>query len=142
MSKIYSINIKLMAESDKDNIAKVLARGAQKGFKYFDNIGEETYDNMLIIDAQKAAQKLVESYQTKPELGPCVFTHMPDPDDPAGFDDVRLWFDKANDGWLEFDMGFGAPKKKTYYIDFDYYLRICLDLVQDFQILEIHATME
>jgi hypothetical protein len=137
MSNIYSIDIKLATECNKDNIATILEKGAQKGFKYYDEIGE-IKETPGILDAKQVAQKIIKAYVIKPEYGPCASTTL-----DGGYDtNAGFWFYKLDDGCLEFHMGdFGCPKKKGYFIDFAYYIRLCLELCEDFPILELKTTM-
>lgn len=109
MSKYYSIDIKLHAECNEYNIAKILERGSQNGFKYYDGIGEIRDKKTGLLGARTVAKKIMEAYETEPELGPCVYTILPNDHD----DNVYLWFYKADDGFLELHMAsFGAPKKR------------------------------
>lgn len=138
MSILYSIEIKLDAKCNEDDIATILERGAQKGFRYYDRIGEIRDREAALLDVRTTAKKIVEAYETKPELGPCVYTVFSNNDPDENF---RLWFYKK-DGFLKLYMGsFGCPRRKEYLIDFAYYVRLCLDLVEDFQIMEVRTTM-
>ena len=133
----YSISIKLHAECNKDNIAKILERGAQKGFRYYDEIGEIKTGSQELLDTKTIAQKIIDAHVTKPEYGPWVKTIL------EGDSSAFLGFRKTDDGFLEIDMGgIGCAKKKIYFIDFDYYIRMCLDLCTDFQILEVRTTLD
>ena len=51
-------------------------------------------------------------------------------------------FDLAQGRHYAQAISFGVPKKKEYFIDFDYYIRMCLDLCKDFQIMEVRTTMD
>lgn len=139
MSKYYSIEIKLQAECNEDNIRVILEAGTQRGFWYYDEIGETKPGKPPLLNARITAQKIIEAHTIKPEYGPGVHTLMTNNPD----ENVGLWFYKADDGFLEFHMGaFGSPKKKDMFIDWDYYIRMCLDLCKDFQIMEVRTTMD
>jgi len=136
MSMDYVIKIKMDASYDKINIYKILERGALKKFVYYDQVFGELYKDASKINAESAANKIITAYDNKTEGGPAVFTLI------DSESDVHLWFYKSESGWLEFCIGsFGLPKKKGYYIDFAYYLRMFLDLCEDFPILEVKAEM-
>jgi len=135
----YSIKIKLHVECKEENIKKILVRGEQQGFKYYDHVMGVQYSEASILDARGATQKIIKAYKDKPEDGPCVYTILNSTTETCAF----LWFYKSDDGLLEFQMGaIGCPKKKDMFIDFDYYIRMCLDLCKDFQILEVRTTMD
>jgi len=138
MSMDYSIAIKLHTECNEENVEAILENGTRKGFRYYDQIGE-VRDTPDILDARQVAKKIIEAHDTKPEFGPCVYTML----DTTTYDNAYLWFYEVDDGFLEFQMGsFGSPKKKDIFIDFDYYIRMCLDLCKNFQILEVRTTMD
>ena len=137
MSMYYSIEMKLHAECNEKNVETILEKGAQKGFRYYDEIGE-VRDSPGILDSKTTAQKIIKAQVNKPELGPCVHTIL----DVATYENAFLWFQQSDDGYLAFHMGaFGCPKKKGYFIDFAYYIRLCLDLCEDFPVLELKTTM-
>jgi len=137
MSMDYAIAIKLHTECNENNITAILEKGAQKGFRYYDEIGE-MQENPNILDVRTTAKKIIKAQENKPELGPCVYTIL----DIATYENAFLWFQQSDDGYLMFRMAaFGCPKKKGYFIDFAYYIRLCLDLCEDFPVLELKTTM-
>ncbi len=137
MSKDYSIKITLETAFNEFNIQKILKKGSNKGFKYYDHVWGERYENSPLLDAAGATQKIIKARINNLEEGPCVYSVL-EKDSNAHF-----YFYESEDGYLEFHIGaFGCPKKKGYWIDFAYYIRMFLDLCEDFPILELKTTMD
>lgn len=136
MSIVYSIEVKLDVSYSKDIVCKILAKGKNKGFIYYDKIINQDIDNPLPILPEEAAVKLIQAQELLLDLGPRVLTIL------GGDDNASLWFYKNDDGTINIDMGaFGCPRKKGNYIDFSYYIRMMLDLCDDFPIIELKTNM-
>ena len=135
MSNSYSIEIKLDALYDKENISEILERGIRKGFIYYDHEAGVRYLNAPILNASSAAEKVIKDLNEKSEYGPNVYALI-EPENSA-----HLYFYET-EGSIEFHVGvFSYPRKKGYYIDFDHYIRMFLDIVEDFPILELKTNM-
>jgi hypothetical protein len=137
MSRNYSIQFKLNAFYNETNIQKILQRGLENGFKYYDHIWGEKYEDAPILDAKRATEKVMKSLYDEMDGGPCVYTTFQK--ESVAF----LWFYKSEEGGLEFHVGgFGGIRKKEHYMDFSYYVKFFLDLCEDFTILELKTTIE
>lgn len=137
MSTDYSIKFKLHASYNEANIEKVLRRGTEKSFTYYDHVLGERYEESPVLNAKQAAKKIVDAYNDKLEGGPCVYTSF----DKGSI--AFIWFYKSDDGWLELYIGgFGNIKKKEYFMDFNYYIRLFLDLCVDFVIVGAEAFID
>jgi hypothetical protein len=134
----YVIKINLYAPYTQETVYKILHKGSKKKFIYHDYVFGALYKNAPIIDAHAGAAKIINAYNNDTEGGPSIFVIIDSPIDT----DVFFWFDKPEDGGVEFTIGnFGNPRKKGSYIDFDYYLRMALDLCEDFSIFAVKADM-
>ena len=131
MSLSYVIKIKLDALYTEENIKKILERGAFKGFIYYDQITFEKYSDIPVINPKQAAHKIMNAYKAKKE--PVVYTTL-DKELEADF-----WFYETADEWLEFQVNGAGIIKKDFYIDFAYYIRLFLDLCDDFCVLELRT---
>lgn len=136
MSISHYIDLKLRAPYNKGNIKQILQRGTKNGFCYFDHSLGERYTNAPVLDDEGAANKVLKAFKEKAEDGPCVFTKIEQ--ENFGY----LCFRETEDGYLEFSFGgFSSPQKKSFkdshtHIDFSFYIKLCLDLCQDFAIIE------
>ncbi|MDR3549891.1 MAG: hypothetical protein P4L31_00620 [Candidatus Babeliales bacterium] len=136
MSIQYYIDLKLNATYSKENIIKILQQGLKRDLCYYDHILGERYENSPTLNAEQAANKVIKALEENIDGGPCVYAKI---EETNGF----LSFYKSEDGWFEFRIGgFGSPNKKdfldgVYYIDFDYYIRMALDLCKGFAIVEL-----
>lgn len=131
----YGIAIKLDTNYKKESILKILERGKLKGFIYYDQINYEKYIDTPIINSIETANKIMAAYEKNIDGGPAVFSLL------EGDTNATLWF-YNREGVLEFFAGsLGCPKKKGFYIDFAYYTKMFLDLVEDFPVLEIKTEM-
>jgi len=136
MSISYSIKVRMMTFFKQQPLVNILERGSQYGLIYYDHIMGEQYENGPFIDAQKAAIKIMAAIESKDEGGPCVFTKI---DDTYCF----IFFYRTDHGTLDFYIGsFGSPVRKDfrdgfYHIDLAYYVRLALDLTQDYALEEI-----
>ena len=131
----YSIEIKLDASYSKENITKILERGKLKNFIYYAQTEESECSGMPIINAEEAANRAMKALIEKSEYGPDVYAII-EPENSA-----HLYFYEI-EGLIEFGVGvFSYPQKKGYYIDFAHYIRMFLDIVEDFPILELKTDM-
>jgi len=136
MSIQYYVNLKLNALYKHENIKKILQRGIDQGFCYYDHILGERYGESPILDVDQAVNKVIKAYEDNLEGGPCVYTKINET--TYGY----LYFFEIEE-LLEFSLGdFGLTHKKyfeedVYHIDFDYYIRMALDLCKDFAIQEL-----
>ncbi len=136
MSKDYSIKVTLDVAFNENNIQKILLRGLDKNFEYYDHILGERYKNSPLLDVRGATQKIIKARINNLEEGPCVY---------AVFEknsSVHLCFYESEDGYLEFDAAsFGGIRKKGHYIDFAYYIKCFLDLCDDFPVLGLRTNI-
>jgi len=136
VSIVYSIEITLDVAYTSENIAKILELGQKKGFIYYDDILDNTSEKLHRINAPEAAKKIIENFNLQLEEGPAVLTIL------ENSSSAHLWFNKNNDNGLDFSIGtFNCPRKKGSYIDFAYYIRMALDLCEDFSIFGVQTNM-
>jgi hypothetical protein len=92
----------------------------------------ERYENAPILNYEHASDKIINAAYEKIEGGPSVYTKIDD------FSYAYIWFYETEEGYLEIYLGgFGSPKRKDYYIDFTHYIRIILNLCEDYIILSL-----
>lgn len=147
MSFTHSVNVTLYAEYTIPNIERILLRGQnQLGFIYEDNILDQEIHDPQKIDPREAAQKIMQAYELNLDLGSRVKTILKE--DPRTKqtnlwfnESVQLWFNTGDAGYLRVSMGaFNNEKENDYGIDFDHYIRLCLDLCLDFPIIELSTS--
>jgi hypothetical protein len=79
----------------------------------------------------QAAEKIVNVEKNNLDDTPSVYTNI---DDTTAF----LSFYKDEEWGLRFHIyGFGSPKRRDFHIDFSYYLKLFLDLCEDFMVMEV-----
>ncbi len=138
MSIQHAVSVILNGHYKKENIQNILQKGISKGFIYYDHILGERYEESPVLDAERAAEKVIKALKEDTDGGPSVYTHF---DDNNGF----LFFYKFEDQLIEFRIGsFGSPIRKdfkdnVYSIDFDHYIRMVLDLCKDFAIIKLET---
>ena len=131
MSKIYSVEVILEASHDLFNIALLLEKGASLGFVYHDHVDGKMYNLAPVLSAKDAAQKIINYDFIKDEAAPSVYTIYED-------DGFFLWCFQSEDQFLKVSIGgFGNPKEKDGSLDFAHYIRLLLDLCDDFVILSL-----
>lgn len=137
MSILYSISITLDAEYNNITIRNILEKGRAKGFIYYDNILDQYNDNPSTIQPEDAAHKLIQAQELSLELGPRILTIL----DQDG-DNASIWFYKKDNYTIEVDISaFGCPRRKGMFLDFAYYIRMLLDLCEDFPVMELKTDM-
>jgi hypothetical protein len=138
MSMDYAIKINIYAPYTQETIYKILHRGSKKKFIYHDYVFGVRYKDSPIIDAQAGAVKIINAYNNDIEGGPSILVIV----DTVSDNNVFFWFEKVEGGGLKFTMGdFSNPLKKGHFIDFAYYIRMALDLCEDFSIFEVRTDM-
>lgn len=91
MSMDYFIDITLDAQFDELSISKVLIRGRENGFTYYDHIICKRYDDSPILTPTQAATKIVAALRNKIEDGPTVYTNIGDTTVFISFYKNRRW---------------------------------------------------
>ncbi|MDR3550031.1 MAG: hypothetical protein P4L31_01345 [Candidatus Babeliales bacterium] len=134
MSVDHFIEIKLAADYSSSNIYKILKDGAKAGFVYHDQIWGKDYEDAPILNEDQATTKVMLALKNNADEGPCVFAKIEE-------SYCNLYFFKNGEN-LDFHLGgFRWEKTKLVegrsYIDFDYYIRLALDLCKDFAFLEL-----
>lgn len=141
MSIEYTIKIKIEADYNQENISSILEKGSNIRFVYYYHKFGQSFENMQIINAQQAAQKIIQEQRENAEGGPNIFTIIDK--GTVAKSDTRIWFFKDDNNFIEMYIGsFGDPKEKDHFIDFSYYIKMFLSLVDSFTILELHAYSE
>lgn len=136
MTRDYEIRFRLNANYSETNIISILKKGTIKNFIYFDYEIAKLYADAPIINAQGAARKVINALQQNTEGGPAVYVCL----ESSTY--AHLWFYKTDENLLEFVVGvFSSPKMKEDSIDFAYYIRMFLDLCDDFALLEVRAKI-
>lgn len=137
MSSDYSIDIVINALHNAEHLKLLLRHGIENGLEYHDHIPFERYHDAPILDSKGAAQKILKSLTEGSEEGPCIYTIIKQ-ENTSSF----LWFKKTEKGFIELRFaGFGVPRKKEFWIDFSYYIRIMLDMCKGFEIISIKTEM-
>lgn len=136
MSIDYFIDVKLKASYSKENIERILQQGEHLGFRYFD-MSKDVEEDSMIKSAKDATEVFIKAIEEKYEDGSILRVNIDDQTD------AFLDFYKSEEDWLKISLGgFGSPIRKyfaeeVYHIDFDYYIRLALDLCKDFAISEL-----
>lgn len=136
MSKTYGLELILRAGNNYENIYKILLKGTQKGFIYYDHGGKELAQNSPLLTPQEALRKLkrVKEFSEDDDQSLCV-----------GFDQdclANVWFKEDDEGLLKvYFSAFGNQKYKIVddveQIDFLFYIKIGLEACEDFYIEKI-----
>lgn len=130
MSSIYSINIYLHSDLNKETLTKILSRGLLLGFCYYDYVNGEIYEQAETLSADDAAHKIL---RLDSQL------HWNDTNDVyVTFEETGFFisFKEIDKNSLIFRMsGWGNPRQVNGFIDFPYYIKQALDLCSDFIVL-------
>lgn len=139
MSRNYFVDITLFAEfQKKSNILKILEKGCQLGFIYHDHITSKTYESSPILTPNHALEKVFKSIELNTEEGPTVYTRINEDSYAflAFYDDEKLikcsMFAMTNIIRKRFEENY-------YEIDFAFYIKLMLDLCNDFAIKKIEV---
>ena len=137
MSTNYFVDLTLKAEYSKENIKKILQQGENLGFSYYDasqTIGE----NDIVASAYEASELFFRALNDNYNNGSILRIKLKD-EQSCGF----LDFYKTLENTITVSLGgFGEPHMKAFskeilLIDFDYYIRLALDLCKDFAVTDI-----
>lgn len=145
MSRDYYIDIILGINFTEKNIFKVIKKGAELGFVYYDNIPYETYEDSPIVDYYHAYNNIKNwLFINQPKDYPFLYIKLKD------HHSAHFWFYEF-ENYLQISFsGFGYLKKKNYedpeikqesnvVIDFKYYLDIATSIADDFGIYRLEA---
>lgn len=131
MTPWYIIDAEIKLKFTKENIEKILSKGTEIGFSYF----EETYNDSL--DAKRAAEKLFESFLRNDKYDYLIYTKYED----AYF---NLSMKTKNDSNIQITIHSFCPKwgkqfNRLYTIDYARYIRLLQKLLNDYVILALRA---
>jgi hypothetical protein len=112
-----------------------LGRGISIGLRYYDHLDGITDDFPLAFDLKSAVRKIVDYNLGEKGCGPSVYV-------VCEYGDFFLWCYKTDCGQLSVLIGsFAEPKEKDGSFDFAYYIRLLLNLCEDFIILSLEAEI-
>ena len=131
------MDVTLVAKfQNKLNILKILENGSRLGFIYYDQIMGKKYENSPILTPNQALEKIINSIELDLEGGPTVYTRINEQSCAflSFYDNEELVkcsiFGMTNVVRKEFE-------EDCYEIDFAFYIKIILDLCENFAIKSI-----
>lgn len=136
MSIDYSVNLTLYATYNEENILKILQKGSSLGWIFYDQILGELYEEAPILNAEQALQKILRAIKEDIEGGPTVYVKFANP----GY--AHLSFLEENK-FLRCDLfGISYLRRKDFEenfhgIDFAFYIKLMLDLCNNFLLKKI-----
>lgn len=137
MSILYTFDVYLDAWPTETNILKILTKGEALGIRYYDHIEAERYIGSPELNSIEATKKVLFKRE-QPDKDQGLYIRK---ENSTGF----FWFSISPDKTLCFSMGSFSEKKERYYdidlptIDTAYYLRLAIDLCDDFFINKIEV---
>ena len=138
MSKIYFIKAALGLEYSDSNIEKILKKGQELGFKYYEYLYSKNFENSISI-GYKLAFEVLQIKLKNSDVDQSLLVEI------CKEQLVQLRFYKSEYNYLIFDITlFSHPKEKHLeeigtFIDFKYYIDIALNLGDDFGIEKLVA---
>lgn len=138
MSKSYFVITTLGIEYCETNIKKIIRKGSEIGFIYYDFIMGEQYQDSPLLSYEKAFERVI-NMKKKPDEDDSLFFKI----SMKHF--AHLWFYKTEEGYLEYYLGsFSYIKEKKFEnshttIDFKFYIEVALQLGNDFGIEKLNA---
>ena len=134
MSRIYLIKTTLDVLYSEEAIERVLERGIVVSLRYYDHQDGVIDDLPLAFDLKGAVRKIIDYDLGEEGCGPSIYVI-------CEHGEFILWCYKTDCGQLSVSIGsFSGPKEKDGSFDFAYYIRLLLDLCDDFAILSLKTT--
>lgn len=138
MSKNFSVDVTVLANyNNKSNILKILEKGNKLGFIYHDHhIGGGFYSETPIMKPAQAYEKILHAIDFGEDGGPTIYVGL-------GGENYTFLSFYRNEGMLVISMFGMGPKIERefeggeYALDFAVYIRIMLDLCNDFALKKI-----
>ena len=129
MSKSYNIEIKLRADYSREDIAKIIQRGLDAHATFYNEISVP--DNGKYLSLNSTLDRIFNESRDKQDFGPrlCMFYK----------NEWFFLFFYSQEG-VNLYVGYpGVPSHMKIYkdseqIDFSYYIKVLLDLVEDFPV--------
>ncbi len=137
MSRNYLVNVTLGIHYNKANILKIIKKGGDIGFTYYDYIFGHRYEESPVLTPEEAFYKYIQ-LKNDPDANHALYSEI----SKGHFSHISFYNDS---GYLQVSLGaFAYMKEKSFEnsdatIDFEFYIIITLKLAHDFGILKLDA---
>ena len=138
MGKIYSVEVTIERQLEENLILEILEKGEEIGFKYYDYILGERYEDSPLLNPKQAFKKYKELSKI-PDDPHSLYVEIA----PQRYAYLSFW--ETEDGFFKYDLGaFGNCKYRDTedygeVIDFQFYIEIACQLGEKYRILKIFA---
>lgn len=135
MGQEHAVRTIVEASYTYHNIKNIINRGLRMGFIFYDRLPGQIYEAARIMSVDNVVKRFIGHDFDTEDYGPLVYVD-------TGRESFFLWFHETDHGYIRISMGsFGSPQEKNGSFDFAHYIRLVLDLSDDFITLSLETDV-